>query len=69
VGGCFSAAETGRIVRIEGKMYGTKYREILDDKLLQSTQDLRIGKGLPSNRTTTLSTQPRQRRSVYGLSL
>jgi hypothetical protein len=27
--GCFSAAGTGRLVRIEGKMKGAKYREIL----------------------------------------
>ena len=26
--GCFSAAGTGRLVRIEGKMNGAKYREI-----------------------------------------
>ena len=41
--GCFSAAGTGRLVRIEGKMNGAKYREILDQNLLQSTQDLRRG--------------------------
>jgi hypothetical protein len=41
--GCFSAAGTGRAVRIEGKMNGAKYREILDENLLQSTQDLRLG--------------------------
>jgi hypothetical protein len=40
---CFSAAETGRLVRIEAKMNGAKYREILDENLLQSTQDLRLG--------------------------
>ena len=32
--GCFSAAGTGRLVRIEGKMNGTKYGEILEDILL-----------------------------------
>ena len=36
---CFSAAGTGRLVRIEGKMNGAKYREILDENMLQSTQD------------------------------
>jgi hypothetical protein len=41
--GCFSAAGTGRLVRIEGKMNGAKYREILDEYLLQSAQDLRLG--------------------------
>jgi hypothetical protein len=35
--------QTGRLVRIEGKMNGAKYREILDENLLQSTQDLRLG--------------------------
>ena len=57
--GCFSTAGTGRLVRIEAKMNGAKNREILDEKLLQSAQDLRLGgEGLPSNMTTTLSTQP-----------
>jgi hypothetical protein len=32
--GCFPAAGTGRLVRIEGKMNGAKYREILDENLL-----------------------------------
>jgi hypothetical protein len=36
--GCFSAAGTGRLVRIEGKMNGAKYRQILDGNLLQSAQ-------------------------------
>ena len=34
---------TGRLVRIEGKMNRAKYREILDENLVQSTQDLRLG--------------------------
>ena len=37
--GYFSAARTGRLVRIEGKIN----REILDENLLQSAQDLRLG--------------------------
>ena len=41
--GCFSAVGTGRLVRIKRKMNGAKYREILDENLLQSTQDLRLG--------------------------
>ena len=41
--GCFSAAGTGRLVRIKGKINGAKYREILDENLFQSTQDLRLG--------------------------
>ena len=52
--GCFSAGGTVRLVKIEGKMNGAKYREILDENLLQSAQDLRLGTKvhLP-NRTTT----------------
>ena len=46
--GCFSAAWTGRLVRIEGKVNSTKYREILDENLLQSTQDLRLGQRFTS---------------------
>ena len=38
--GCFSTAGTGRLVRIKGKMNGA---EILDENLLQSTPDLRLG--------------------------
>ena len=41
--GCFSEAGTGRLVRIERKMNGEKYSEILDENLLQSAQDLRLG--------------------------
>ena len=43
-GRCFSAAGTGRLVRIEAKMNGAKYREILDENRLQSAQDLRLGR-------------------------
>ncbi len=42
--GCFSAAGTGRLVAIEGKMNAAKYRNILDENLLQSAQDLRLGR-------------------------
>ena len=42
--GCFSAAGTVRLVRIKGKMDGAKYREILDENLIQSAQDLRLGR-------------------------
>ena len=42
--GCFSAAGTGRLVRTEGKMNGAKSKEILDESLLQSAQDLRLGR-------------------------
>uniref|UniRef100_A0A8C4TMW1 Transposase n=1 Tax=Erpetoichthys calabaricus TaxID=27687 RepID=A0A8C4TMW1_ERPCA len=42
--GCFSAAGTGRLVAIEGKMNAAKYRDILDKNLLQSAKDLRLGR-------------------------
>ena len=42
--GCFPAAGTGRLVRIEGKMNGAKYIEILDENLLQTIQNLRLGR-------------------------
>ena len=41
--GCFSAAGTGRLAAIEGKMNVAKYRDILDENLLQSALDLRLG--------------------------
>ena len=41
--GCFSAARTGRLVKIKRMMNKAKYREILDENLLQSAQDLRLG--------------------------
>jgi hypothetical protein len=41
--GCFSAAGTGRPVRIGAKMNEANYREILDDNMLQSAQHLRLG--------------------------
>uniref|UniRef100_A0AAZ3RF01 Uncharacterized protein n=1 Tax=Oncorhynchus tshawytscha TaxID=74940 RepID=A0AAZ3RF01_ONCTS len=63
--GCVSAAGTGRLVRIEGKMNGAEYREILDENLLRTSD---WGKDSPSNSTTTLSTHPRQCRSGFGTS-
>ena len=41
--GCFSAEGTVRLVKIEGKMNRAKYSEILDENLLQSAQDFRLG--------------------------
>ena len=40
--GCFSAAKTARLVRIEGTMNGAKYRQILEENLLQRERDLRL---------------------------
>ena len=42
--GCFSSTATGKLVRTEGKMDGAKYREILEENLLQSAKDLRLGR-------------------------
>ena len=66
--GCFSAARTGRLVRIERKLNGAKYREILDENPLQSTQDLGLG-GFTFQQDNDPSTQPRQRSSGFGTSL
>ncbi|KAG2459935.1 TCB1 transposase, partial [Polypterus senegalus] len=41
--GCFSATGTGRLVRIKGKMTAAMYRDTLDENLLQSALDLRLG--------------------------
>ena len=53
--GCFSATGTGRLVTIEGKMNVAKYRKILDENLLQSTQDLRLGQRFTFQRPLTHS--------------
>ena len=42
--GCFSAAGTGRLFRVEGKMNRAKCREILNENLPKSAQDLRLGR-------------------------
>ena len=42
--GCFSAAGTGPLVAIEGKMNAAKYRDILEENLFQSALDLRLGR-------------------------
>ncbi|KAG2460223.1 TCB1 transposase, partial [Polypterus senegalus] len=42
--GCFSVAGTGRLVRIKGKMTAAMYRDILDENLLQTALDLRLGR-------------------------
>uniref|UniRef100_A0A4W5QNH0 Tc1-like transposase DDE domain-containing protein n=1 Tax=Hucho hucho TaxID=62062 RepID=A0A4W5QNH0_9TELE len=46
--GCFSEAGIGRLVRIEGKMNGAKYREMLNKHLLHMAQPEPIsGETLP----------------------
>ncbi|KAG2466795.1 TCB1 transposase, partial [Polypterus senegalus] len=44
--GCFLAAGTRRLVRIKEKMTAAMYRDFLDENLLQSTLDLRLGRRL-----------------------
>ncbi|CAJ0954497.1 unnamed protein product [Ranitomeya imitator] len=41
---CFSTAGTGKMVKIDGKMDGAKYRTILEENLLESVKDLRLGR-------------------------
>ena len=43
--GCFSAKGTGRLHRIERRMNGAMYREILGDNLLPSVKSLKMGCG------------------------
>jgi len=40
--GCFSAAGTGEVIREEGKLNAGRYRDILNENLVQSTQNLRL---------------------------
>uniref|UniRef100_A0A6I8RU66 Transposase n=1 Tax=Xenopus tropicalis TaxID=8364 RepID=A0A6I8RU66_XENTR len=42
--GCFSSAGTGKLVRVDGKMDGAKYRAILEENLLESAKNLRLGR-------------------------
>ena len=66
--GCVSAAGTGILVRIKGKMTGEKYREILDENLLQSVQNLRLRQRFTfqqGNDPKPKTTQPRQHRSGF----
>ncbi len=42
--GCFSAKGTGRLYRIEGRMDGAMYREILANNLLLSVRALKMGR-------------------------
>uniref|UniRef100_A0AAZ3RTG3 Transposase Tc1-like domain-containing protein n=1 Tax=Oncorhynchus tshawytscha TaxID=74940 RepID=A0AAZ3RTG3_ONCTS len=67
--GCFSAAGTRRLVRIERKMNGAKYKEILGENCSRALRTSDWGDDSPSNRTTTQSTQSRQSMCGYGTSL
>uniref|UniRef100_A0AAZ3QXN4 Tc1-like transposase DDE domain-containing protein n=1 Tax=Oncorhynchus tshawytscha TaxID=74940 RepID=A0AAZ3QXN4_ONCTS len=59
--GCFSVAGTGRLVRMEAKMNGAKYRErSLMKTCFRALRTSDWHEGSPSNRTTTRSTQTTQ---------
>ena len=51
---CFSSAGTGKMVKIDGKMDGAKYRTILEENLLESAKDW----DLSSNRTMIQNIKP-----------
>lgn len=42
--GHFAAASPERLVKVEGKMNAAKYKEILEDNLIQSARELRLGR-------------------------
>ena len=42
--GCFSAEGTGELVRVQGIMDGTQYRQILNENLFKSARDLKLGR-------------------------
>ena len=42
--GCFSSAGTGKLVRVDGKVDGAKYRAILEEILLEAAKHLRLGR-------------------------
>ena len=42
--GCFSAEGTGELVRVQGIMDGTQYRQILNENLFKSARDVKLGR-------------------------
>jgi len=42
---CFSAKETGKLIRVEGRMNWAMYREILNQNLLPSVRALKMKRG------------------------
>ncbi len=52
--GCFSAAGTEGLIRLEEKLNAPKYWDSLHENPVQSIQNLRRAEGSPSNRTMTL---------------
>ncbi len=62
LGGVFQRQGPEEVIREDGKLIATKYREILNENLVQSAQNLRLGCS-PSNMTITLRHKPRPFRS------
>ena len=67
--GCFSVTGIGRLVRIEGKMNGAKYREILDENLLQIAQVVRLGRRFTFQQDNNPKHTAKTTRSGFGTSL
>uniref|UniRef100_A0A8C5R0D3 Transposase n=1 Tax=Leptobrachium leishanense TaxID=445787 RepID=A0A8C5R0D3_9ANUR len=42
--GCFASAGTGKLQRVQGTMNSLQYQEILDDNVMQSVTNLRLGR-------------------------
>ncbi|KAI5624440.1 hypothetical protein C0J50_15962, partial [Silurus asotus] len=42
--GCFASACTGKLQRVQGSMNSLQYQEILDDSVMQSVTNLRLGR-------------------------
>uniref|UniRef100_A0A8C5PQH3 Transposase n=1 Tax=Leptobrachium leishanense TaxID=445787 RepID=A0A8C5PQH3_9ANUR len=42
--GCFASAGTGKLQRVQGNMNSLQYQEILDDNVMQSVTNLRLGR-------------------------
>ena len=57
--GCFYSAGTGTAVRADGKMDGAKYRTILEENLLESVKDLRLGQSFTFQQDTEPKQTPR----------
>ncbi len=55
--GCFSEAGTEGLNRVEEMLNTQKYRDGLNENIVQSIQNLRRPEGLPSNRTMDVNTQ------------
>ncbi len=43
---CRGGGRDGRLVRVEGKLNGAKYRDALNESLVRSAQDCRLGRRL-----------------------